>query len=153
MIVTICMNCFMTGGPSKEHGTNKAPPTGRVRERSKGDTTCLTTSQNRSLWHPSWLNKVYTTRKDSESEWLAQDNPETNPITIKPETASHVTQLFFWVPFPNCSPSRCPLPIKSLTLSADVFPQTIHFRVLDKSPVLGPGRGLPPGNRITEFYY
>ena len=59
---------FSTGGPSKEHETNKPPPTGRVWERSKGDTTCLTTSQNTSLWHPSWLNKAGTTRKDSETE-------------------------------------------------------------------------------------
>ena len=52
------MSCFMTGGPGKEHGTNKPPPTGRVQERSKGDTTCPTTSQNPSLWYPSWLNKA-----------------------------------------------------------------------------------------------
>ena len=47
----------MTGGPGKEQGTNKPPATGRVRERSKGDITGLTTSQNPSLWHPSWLNQ------------------------------------------------------------------------------------------------
>ena len=88
-IVTICMSCFTTGGPGKEHRANKPPPTERVQERSKGDTTCPTTSQNPSCWHPSWLNKVCTTRKDPESEWLAKDNSETNPITIKPETASH----------------------------------------------------------------
>ena len=82
-IVTICMSCFMTGDPAKELGTNKPPPTGRVQERSRGDTICPTTSQNPSLWHPSWLNKACTTRKYSESEWLAKDNPETNPITIK----------------------------------------------------------------------
>ena len=99
-IATICMSCFMTGGPSKEHGTNKPPPTRRAQERTKGDITCLTTPQNPSLWHPSWLNRACTTRKDSESEWLAKDNLETNPITIKPETASHVTELFSWVPLP-----------------------------------------------------
>ena len=92
-----------------------------------------------------------TTRNDSESEWLAKDNPETNPITIKPETASHVTELFFWVPLPYCSPPRCPFPIKSLALSAHVFPRTFHFWVLDKSPVLGPGRGPPSCNRLTTF--
>ena len=123
-IATICMSCFMTGGPGKEHRTNNPPrtppPTRRVQERSKGGTTCSTTSQNPSLWHPSWLNKVCTTRKDSESEWLAKDNPETNPITIKPETASHVAELFSWVPLPYCSPPRCPFPIKSLALSACV---------------------------------
>ena len=135
------MSCFTTGGPGKEKGTNKPPPTRRVQKRSKGETTCLTTSQNPSLWHPSWLNKACTPRKDSESERLAKDNPETDPITIKPKTASHEAELFSWVPLPYCSPTGCPVPIKSLALSADVFPRTIHFRVLGKSPVSGPGRG------------
>ena len=146
----ICMSCFLTGGSGKEHGTNKPPPTRRVWERSKGDTTCPTTSQNPSLWQPSCLNKACATRKDSESEWLAKDNPETNPITIKPETASHVAEQFSWVPFPYCSPPGCPFPIKSLALSAHVSSQTIHFRVLDKSPVSGPGRGPPSGNSIIS---
>ena len=38
-IMTICVNYFTTGGPGKEHGTNKSPPTGKTQERSKGDTT------------------------------------------------------------------------------------------------------------------
>ena len=145
-------DCLMTGGPGKEHGTNKPPPTGRVRERSKGDTTCPTTSQNPSLWHPSWLNKECTTRKGSESEWLAKDNPETNPITIKPETLSHVAELFSWVPLPYCSPPRCPFPIKSLALSACVSPRKSYFQVLDKSPLSGPGRGPPSCNKIALEY-
>ena len=131
----------MTGGPGKEHRTNKPPPIRRVQERSKGDTTCLTTSQNPSLWHPSWLNKACTTRKDSESEQLAIGNPETNPITIKPKTVSHEAEQFSWVHLPYCSPPGCPFRIKSPTLSAHVPPRTIHFRVLDKSPLSGPGRG------------
>ena len=45
-----------------------------------------------------------------------------------------------------CSPPGCPFPIKSLAFSAHASPWTIHFRVLDKSPVLGPGRGLPSCN-------
>ena len=93
-----------------------------------------------------WLNKACTTRKDSESEWLAKDNPETNPITIKLETASHVAELVSWVPLPYCSPPGCPFPIISLALSAHVSPWTIHFWVLDKSPVSGPGRGPPSCN-------
>ena len=140
------MSCFTTGGPGKDHGTNKPPPTRRVQEWSKGDTTCPTTSQNPSPWHPSWLNKVYTTRKDSESEWLAKDNPETNPINIKPETVSHVAAQFSWVPLPYCSPLRCPFPIKSLALSAHMSLRTIHFWVSDKSPLLGPRSGPPSSN-------
>ena len=137
----------MTGDPDKEYGTNKPPPTRRVRERSKGDTVCLSTSQNPSHQHPSWLSDACTTRKDSELEWLAKDHSETNPISINPETASHVAEQFSWVPLPYCSPPGCPFPIKSLALSADVSPQTIHFRVLDKSPVSGPERGLPSCNK------
>ena len=87
-----------------------------------------------------------TTRKDSELEGLAKDHPETNPITIKPEIGSHVTEQSSWVPLPSCSPPGHPFPIKPLALSAHVSPRTIHFRVLDKSPVSGPGRGPPSYN-------
>ena len=40
---------------------------------------------------------------------LAKDNPETNPITIKPKT----TELFFWIPLLYCSPPgfRFPFPL------------------------------------------
>ena len=37
--------------------------------------------------------------------------------------------------------------MKSLALSAHVSPQTIHFRVLDESPVSGPGRAPPSCNK------
>ena len=91
----------MAGDPDKEYGTNKPPSTGRVPERSKGDTACPSTSQNPSRQHPSWLSDACATRKDPELEWLAKDHPETNPITIKPETASHVAEQFSWVPYPT----------------------------------------------------
>ena len=48
---------------------------------------------------------------------------------------------------PYCSPPRCPFPVKSLALSAYVSPRTIHFWVLDKSPVSGPGRSPPSCNK------
>ena len=48
----------------------------------------------------------------TELEWLATDHPETNPITIKPETASHMAEQLSWVSLPYCSPPRCPFPIK-----------------------------------------
>ena len=60
---------------------------------------------------------------------------------------SHAAELFSWVPLPYCSPPWCPFPIKSLALSAHVSPRTIHLRVLDKSPVSGPGRGPPSCNK------
>ena len=139
----------MAGDPDKEYGTNNPPPTGRVRERSKGDTVCPSTSQNPSRQHASWLSHACATRKDSESEWLAKDHPETNPITIQPETASHAADRFSCVPLPYCSPLGAPFQIKSLVLSTHVSPPTIHFWVLDKSPVSGPGRGPPSCNIIS----
>ena len=95
------------------------------------------------------------TRKDSELEWLAKDHPETNLITIKPKTGSHVAEQFSWVPLSYCSPPRCPFPVKSLALSAHVSPWTIHFRVLDKSPVSGPGRGPPSCKKwwLVELFF
>ena len=69
--------------------------------------------------------------------WLVKEKPETNPIIIKPKTVSHMTEQVSWVSSPCCSLPGCPFPIKSLALSACVSPQTIHFQVLDKSPLLG----------------
>ena len=117
--------------------------TWRVWKRSKGDTTCLTTSQNPSRWHPSWTSNACTTRKDSESEWLAKDNPESNPITINPETASHMAEQFSWIPLLYCSLPGCFFPIKYLAFSAHVSPWTIHFQVLRQEPTFGPWKGSP----------
>ena len=141
-IVTICLDGFTAGGPGKEQRTNKPPPTGRVWERSKGDTTGLTISQNPSQWHPSWLSNACFTRKDSESEWLAKDNPETNPITIKPETVSHVAEQFSWVPLPCCSSPGCCFPIKSLALSACISLDNAFLSVRQE-PTLGALEGAP----------
>ena len=103
--VTIYTNCFITEFSGKKHGTNKLPPTGKFWEMSKGDITCLTTSQNPSHWHPSWMSNSCAARKNSELEWLTKDNLETNSITIKLETTSHVTEQSSRVSsLPYCSP-------------------------------------------------
>ena len=59
----------------------------------------LPISQNPSSWNPSWLSNACTTMKDAESEWLARDDPETNLIIIKPETASHMAEQFWFASF------------------------------------------------------
>ena len=141
----------MTGGPGKDHGTDKPPPIGRIGERSKEDITCRITSCDPSRRHPSWLSNDCTTWKDSASEWLAKDNPETNPKAIKPGTASHEAEQFSWAPLPYCSPPRGPFPIKSLALSASMSPWTILFRVLGKSPLLGPWKGSPFLQHISNL--
>ena len=138
---------FYDRSPGKEHRTIKSPPTARVWERSKGDTTCPTTSQNPPCIHLGWTRHASPGRT-LESEWLAKDNLETNPNTIKPETASHVVEQFSWVPLTYCSLPGHIFPIKSLALSALVSPLTIHFCVLDKSLISVPRRGLPSCNTL-----
>ena len=136
------MSYYTSGGPDNENRTNKPPSTGIVQKMSNGDTKCPTTSQNPPHWHPFWLSNTHTTRRDPESEWLARGNLETNPVTIKAKTVSHVAQQSSWIPWPSCSPS-CPFPKMSLTLSAWVSPQAIHFWMLIRRPLSGPGRGSP----------
>ena len=69
-------------------------------QKERGDTSpyALLISQNPCPWNPSWLSNVCATTEDAESEWLARDDPETNFIIIKSETASHVAEQFSWVP-------------------------------------------------------
>ena len=135
------MSCFMTGGPDKGHGTNKLPPTRRAQEKSKGDTMCPITSQT-PCWHPYWLSNAWATRKDSESECLAKDNPETNPITIKPETASHVAEQFTWVLLPCCCLPGRPFPIDYLAVSARVTLDN-SFLSIRQEPTLGALERVP----------
>ena len=139
----------MTGDPDKEYRTNKPPPTRRVR---KGGKETLRVHPLPRIPLAAFILAEQCMRHQ-ERPWIrmmAKDHLETNPITIKPETVSHATEQFYWVPLPYSSPPRCPFPIKSLALSAHVSPQTIHVRVLDKSPVSGPGRGPLSCNRRKE---
>ena len=140
-IVTICMSCFVTGDPEKEYGISKPPPTGRVRERLKEDTACPSTSQNPSRWHPSWLSDTCATRKNSELEWLAKDHPETNPITIKPETTSHEAEQFSWVPL--LFSTRVPFPNKISCFVSTCVSSDDSFPSVRQEPSFRPWKGSP----------
>ena len=112
----------------------------RVQERSKWDTTCPTTSQNPSHWNPSWQSNACSTRKDHESEWLARDNLETNPISMKPRTVSHMAEQFSWVPLPYWSLPGCPFPIVSCFVSICVSLDN-SFPSVRQEPILKPWKG------------
>ena len=79
------------------------------------------------------------TRKDSELEWLAKDNPETNPTTIKPETWPQgrvllgplTLLLSTWAPLSN--KISC---FVSTRVSADN-----SFLSIRQEPTLGPWKG------------
>ena len=141
------MSCFTTGGPGKEHGTNKPSSTWRVWERSKGDTTCLITSQNPFCWHPSWLSNACTTRKDSEAEWLAKDNPETNPITIKPwEPCGRAVLLASLILLLSV---QALLPNKMSCFVNSYVSLDNSFLSVRKEPTLGPWKRSPCCNSST----
>jgi len=86
------------------------------REETPARYIVLPTSQNPSCCNPSWLKDVHATRKTLSQARKGPSNPETNLITTKPETVSHVAEPFSWVPLPYCSLPGHPLPIKSLAL-------------------------------------
>ena len=86
-----------------------------------------------------------------QARWLARNNQEINPITIKPETLSHIAEQFSRVSLPYCSPLPHPFPIKSFDLSVHVSPWTVHFRVLDKSPLSDSGKD-PHSCKISRFW-
>ena len=140
------MNYLTTGGTGKELRTSTLPPTGRILERSKEErgtsSYVLQTSQNSPRWNPSLLNDARATRKNSESERLARGNLETNPITVKPETASLVAEQFSCVLLTCCCLPRHPFPVKSLALSVCFFSHK-SFLSIRKEPTLGPWKGSP----------
>ena len=88
------------------------------------------------------MSDAYATRKDSNSEWLARDKPEINPMPIKPETVSHVAEQFSQLPSPSCPPPRQPFPIKSLALTAHISLDN-SFPSIRQEPALRPWKGFP----------
>ena len=118
-------------GPWNSPGQNSG-----VGSRSLHHGIFSTQGRNPGLPHYRWILYQLSHRE-------AQDNLETNLVTTKPETVNHVAEQSSWVPLPYCSLPRHPFLINSLNFSAHVSPKTIHFWVLDKSPLLRTGRGLP----------
>ena len=95
---------------------------------------------------PSWTSLPSPSMSDPsrlvQSPCLTSLRHKTNPLCL-----SILWEQFSWVPWPYFFLPGHPFPIKYLALSAHVSCQTIHFRVLDKSPVSGPGRGPPSCNK------
>ena len=77
----------------------------------------------------------------TELEWLAKDHPETNPITIKPETVRERQSCSPGFPYLLLS-TRVPFPIKSLALSACVSSDN-SFLSVRQEPSFGPWKGSP----------
>ena len=84
-----------------------------------------------------------------QARWLARDNLETNPITIKPETAGHMREWFSWAPFSCCSPPTCPFSISLFFVSTCLSWDTSLLSVTWE-PTLRPWKGPPSYYKTTE---
>ena len=110
------MSCFTTGGPGNTERISLQPEEFR---KGQNETPHVQPPPRiLSGIHLGWTRHAPPERTQ-ELEWLAKDNPETDPITIKLKTASHVTAVLLgsltlllstWVSFPNkisCFVSTC----------------------------------------------
>ena len=82
---------------------------------------------------------------------IGQTQPKTNLITIKPETASHVSEQSSWVPFPYCSPPGEPLPNKVSCLVSTWVSVDNSLLNVRQEPTRGPGRGPPSCNSFDPW--
>ena len=150
-IVTICVSYFITGRPGEELRTNKSPPMGKVKRRSHVSNHLPESSSLASILAEQRVHH-------QEGPWvrmIGQRQPGNQSHHHKTRDCEPRGTAVPWDPLLFCSPPRSPFPIKSLALSACMSPQTIHLHVLDKSPLLGPGRGPPSckGKTRVTFYW
>ena len=96
-----------------------------------------------SGFHLGWTRLAPPGRTLSQNDWL-KTTRKLIPSSLNPRHQAMWQSCSSGFPYPTALHlGALPFPIKSLALSAHVSPRTIHFWVLDKSPVLGPGR-VPP---------
>ena len=131
----------MAGDPDKEYGTNKPPPAGRVRERSRGDTTYRSIHFTESLLLASILAERCVCNQ--ERLWIrmiGQSHPETNPITIKPKIAWQSSSPGF--PYLLLS-TRVPFPNKISCFVSTGVSSDNSFPSVRQEPSFGPWKGSP----------
>ena len=93
---------------------------------------------------------VHATKKYPESEWLATDNLETNPIAIKPKTEPCGAQVS-WAPFPCSSSPRHPFPIQTLALSACGVSSDNSLPSTKQELTLRPWKGPASYNKMIKL--
>ena len=113
----------------------------------------MTTFPESFVLESSWLSDACTIRKDPESAYRLNDWPETTrkltSLTIKREAESCGGAVLLG-PLTLLLSTWAPFSILSFSLSASVCPQTIHFQMLEKRPLSGPGRDHLSCNKITQ---
>ena len=135
----------MTGGPGKEHGTNKTPSNRRIWKRSKGDRRCQsigpTNLSESSLKSILAEQCVLPGRTPSQNDW-SETNLRTNPIPRKPKAVSHMAEQVSWFPLPSCSLPGWTLPSQwSLWLCTMCISLDNSFLSPRQEPSLRPWKG------------
>ena len=143
------MSSLAARGPGKEHGANGESSGGAER---KEETPRHVSYQPPKTFlvgiHLGWEMHTPLGRAlslISQKQWGNQ------PHHHKPKTASQSSSLGFPDPAALClgNPSQWRLLLCQYMHGS---PKTIHVRVLDKSPLLGPGRGSPFCNTKTLLF-
>ena len=112
-------------------------------ERGDASPCVLPTSQNSPCWNPSWLSNAHTPREDPLSEWLARDNREANPITIKPETVSHVAEQVLLGSLTLLPSTRVPIPNKAFWFVSTCVSLDSSFQRVRQEPIVRLWKGVP----------
>ena len=99
-------------------------------------------------WHPPRLDDAGAPRKDPESEWLAEDNQRTNPVTRKPKTVNQVAQQSSWILSSSCPPPGVGaggggLPNQVSCLVSTGVSWNNSFPSVTREPPLKPSKGSP----------
>ena len=101
-----------------------------------------------SAIHLGWMICTPPGRTLSQNDW-----PETT-LKLTPSPQNPILSAMWKsssLGFPHPAALGNPFPMKSLTLSTHVSPQTIHFWVLGKNPLSGPERDPPFSNSFLAL--
>ena len=145
------MSYFTTGGPGKEQGTNKPPPTRRIWERSKGERRHQSTCPA-NLPESSSLESILAERLHAPPERTLSQNdwPETTwkwiPSPQNPRLRATRQSSSPGFPHPAALP-RAPLPNKVSCFVSTWVSSDNSFPSVRQEPTPGPWKGSPSCNR------
>ena len=132
------------GGPGKERGTNKLPPTGRIRGRSKGERRrqciCPTDLPRSSSLNPSWLGD------DQEGPWvrvIGQRQPGNSPHYHKTRGCEPRGRAALLGPVTLLLSAQAPLPDKVSCFVSTCVSSDNPFPSVRQEPTLGPWKASP----------
>ena len=151
-----CISCLKTGGPNKEHRTDKLPPkpTRRIREGPKRGRRRQLIICPANLPKTLMLESILTERgahhqegpwvgpNTGQARWLARDNLETDPTSINPETAGHKAELSYSLTLLLSAP--VPFSTKSfIYFVSTCVSLDSSFPSVRQEPTLGPWKESP----------